>query len=227
MNYTMESFMRYCESNDIANEKLDTRILDLNFGKTMKLFHGTKYKLTGPIKPTSVNMGNRLTSVRTSSFWTKSFEYAAFWAATWTCAICRVRECIDIDTKKVVLPGFYIGEKTGKTLPELLKTWIDDDKLYVYEATVETKYVGRGQCPIDEYTVDIPVKPDKIHELKWNDIAKYIIFAKTEEEYDMYLSKFTVSKSYSKSKTNLREKLIFKNSDSVRLGRAEIYRKIE
>ena len=213
-NFSLESFIIYCDKLLIATEKIDTRIIDLNFGKTMKLFHGSPNKFN-VIRANSYNAGNRLTPQRTSSYWTNNFEYAAFWATSYLSFILKVDECIDINTMKVVLPGHYVVEKTGESLYDILHKTYKEHGLYVYEANVDIKHIGRGQCPINEYTVDIPIKPCKMYKLSWDYIQKFLIFTKDEAEYQHYLNTYTTRKSFTKNKLSLREKIIFGNTDRI------------
>jgi hypothetical protein len=212
--FSMESFINWCDEMKICNEKLDTRILDLNFGKTMTLYHGTKRRIDGPIKPTSYNAGNRLRGESTSSYWAKTYDYAAFWATSWACNVLGVSECLNISHKKIVLPGHYVN-KEGVSLIDVFREEYKKNPFFVYEANVDIKHIGRGQAAINEYTVDIAVKPEKVYVLSWNEIQKYIIYTKNSAEYEAYKQKFTVRKSFTKNKLNLREKLIFKDHDTT------------
>lgn len=217
--YSLENFIEFCDNMQIADEKLDFRILDMNFNKSITLFHGTSEKLS-VIRPTSTNVGNRLTSIRTSSFWTNNFDYAVLWALDWVAIKLRLHEyyCHDINhvlgsSYYFVLPDLYQttklddGTEKEENILDVIKHELTENPVYVYQASVPTKYIGRGQCAIDEYTVDIPIKPQKEYIIDFDIASKYIKIVKDDKLYDKLLAK----DSFSKDKLSIRERLIFRS----------------
>ena len=226
-NYTLESFINFCDDMMIAEEKLDLRILDGNFNKNITLFHGSERKLT-VIRPTSVNVGNRLSQPRTSSFWTNNFKYAVLWALDWVAINCHDMPYYhDIDENLFVIPDVDLVEKDKdgneimcRNILQVIEDYLTKTPVFVYQASVPTKYVGRGQCAINEYTVDIPIKPNKTYEINF-DTAKSYIKVISQQDFEYNVSKID---SFSKSRLSLRERLVFRNSAKIKQQRSEIYR---
>jgi hypothetical protein len=163
----------------IAEEKLEARLMDINLPKKVTLYHGTSLKDLKVINPKSVNIGTRLSDPRVSSFWTISKDNAIIWALDWVGEGLKIPYAHDPNRNII----YFINDAKDQVIEGLKQL-----PVYVYETEVDRKYVGRGQCDIGEYTVDIPVKVYKMYELYWDDVKKYIDFTNIEtiDEYNKY-----------------------------------------
>lgn len=140
---------------------------------TLTLYHGTTVK-TKTIKPLSINVGTKLSSVRKSSFWTPDFHYA-------------VKHIIG----RYIYEGIY--EHTGNnnleyilhpTLPKIflnqalmkdLQNYLRDKKVYIYQTIQPVKNLGAGHTKEQlEYSIDMEVVPNKIVELGFANIYTYL-----------------------------------------------------
>jgi hypothetical protein len=205
-----------------ANEKLETNILDKTLAKAMTLYHGTDKELD-TIKPTSWNMGTRLSpKARKSSFWTKNFDYAVVWALDWVAIRGGVPYFHDIERKKFVIPSWDVKDKDGKVwwLYDWILESLRKQPVYVYEAVVPTKDIGRGQLAIDEYTVDTAVTPTKKTAITPEIAKKYLMWAESKDFNAARDKNYGV---YSKLKTGILEKVLFKDSQKVISQRKSMY----
>lgn len=193
-----------------ANEKLDTNILDKTLKKTMTLYHGTDKELN-IISPTSINVGNRLSPIhRKSSFWTKDFDYAVVWALDFVAMRSGIEYFHDIEHRLFVVPPLQVQRKSDSKIfwvDEWILESLKDHPVYVYEATVPTKYIGRGQYPIDEYTVDIDVTPKRRIIITPEIAEKYVCYCEKWETFEREYSK--KRGVLSKEKPSFLEKVIF------------------
>ena len=221
-DYTIESFINFCDDIEIVQERLSTRLLDKDYihdGK-IKLYHGSPNKLT-TIDPTSVNMGNRLERGRSlSSFWTRSFGYAAVWALDHRILEFNLPIIHDIEDEKVIIPDAM--SEIGLPFWKLIALHIDDHPVYVYEATIPVTYVSRGQLPINEYTVNYKVNPDKKYTLKWSESKKYIKCLPEDEFFKRYES--DRSGTQHAGELSFAEKAIFKSPNTTLGARARNYK---
>jgi hypothetical protein len=131
----------------------------------------------------------------------------------------------DIKGRKFVVPDWSVERKSdGKEFPldEFLLMSLKEHPVYVYEAEVPVKHIGRGQLPIDEYTVDVPITPTKKTVITPEIARKYINWTRDEVFTKYHSANYGV---YSKSKTNLLEKIVFKNGVKVMKQRAAMYDK--
>jgi hypothetical protein len=205
-----------------ANEKLETNILDKTLAKTMTLYHGSPKELK-TISPTSWNMGTRLSpKARKSSFWTKTFDYAVVWALDWVAMRGGVPYFHDIERNKFVIPNWDVKTKDGKVywLYDWILESLQKTPVYVYEADVPTKYVGRGQLAIDEYTVDKEVTPTKKTIITPEIAKKYIMYANSEDFDKAKAYKYGV---FSKLKPGILERILFKDASKVMKQRTAKY----
>ena len=250
--YVIKSFIDRCDELmlEIAEEKLETNILDGTLAKQMVLYHGSKRGNLKTIAPNSWNVGTRISKTRKSSFWTNNFDYAVVWALDWIAieaGMCKY--CFHDPHQKVmvVLDGGYCIEEIRETplvkkYPDLIKAKMskaEDGKniinirdilltilktapVYVYKATVPMKYIGKGQVNIDEYTVDKQVTPEECIQITPEMADKYIKSTdrKTFEKY--YDSGY--GNSWYK-KANMREKLLYKSGKTVFAKRRKLYDK--
>lgn len=223
----INDFLNFCDQMEIAEEKLDTVVLD-GFGDPyITLYHASPLKLT-VINPTSWNIGNRLSpKTRKSSFWTNNMNYSILWALDWVAMrISGMPFVHDLRNYKFyVSKECYIEIHKGKTKIIMeAKRWmlssLKKQPVYVYEAKIPRKIVSKGQFNIDEYTVDIPVKPSNCYVITQKEASDVII----ELEKDVF-DRINYSKigDTRKENPNLRERLIFKNPDLVIKKRTELY----
>lgn len=214
LNYSFE---------DIAEERLDVNILDRTLSKTLHLYHGSYLKNLLVIAPNSMNVGNRISrGQRRSSFWTRDFDYAAIWAMDYIAwAILEIPYCHYIEKKYFIIPNWE--NKNGVHVYDLFLKKINEMPVYVYEAIVPTKIVSRGQLPIDEYTVDVSVKPIKCTKIGAKEAKKYLVVSDNDDFKS--ISNLGV---YSKIKTSIPEKLIFGNPrDAMKRRSAAIDREMK
>lgn len=150
------------ESSIIVDESapLETLLTTNPFEKELTLYHGSYLKLD-IINPTSFNAGTKLSKNRLSSFWATNYNEARMFA------FFRLSESVGIMILfNENMDGFFI-RPCDKDKLELLY----DKKLYIYKKTLSKDYIGIGHSRYgEEYTVDLPVKPDEVH------IEKYVNF---------------------------------------------------
>lgn len=216
-------------SYTVANEMIDTNFLDLTLKKTITLYHGAYDRNYDMILPKSLNLGNRThPSQRDSSFWVKDFDYAVMWAMDWVLLHFKIPFFHDIKNRKLVMPGYFSAKdkETGKRMNayDFIIDNIEKFPICVYEATVPTKLIGRGQFPIDEYSIDVPVKPDHMYPIT-KEIAKRVLRWAGEETFTKYHS--AGFGFYKKTKPNLREKIVFKDPKKTLMKRIEIFKERE
>ena len=217
--------MRFCDDMQIVEEKLETNILDRTLTKSMYLYHASYLKLN-TIKPTSLNMGTRLSGKRLSSFWTSSLEHSIIWALDWLGVRFDMDVVHDIERKKAYFPDVD-GRKNGETefrhISELMIESLNKNPVYVYGAEIPMKLIGRGQVPIDEYTVDVPVVPDRVIEINGKNVFSFNVaeFIPIDEYNKLVDSKKGI---YRKDKLNIAEKIIFKNPVKTLKKRTQLYK---
>lgn len=209
---------------DIAEEGLATRILDKKFGfnKTITLYHGTNANLD-IIKANSINMGNNLERRRKSSFWSNNLETAKIWALDWAAIKFDIPYVHDIDKNLFIIPDI-INQKTNLPAIDYLKKDLESHPVYVYQATVPVKYVGRGQLAINEYTVNVNVKPEKKYIIYWTALKDLIKVAHSEEEWQNYVKKYN---SHKKENLSWMETYIFSNGPSMMKTRKQSYDRLD
>ena len=226
-----KDFDQFCEDMMIpANEKLETNILDKTLARTMTLYHGTKHKDLKTVNPTSLNMGTRLSNKpRKSSFWTKDLTYAIIWALDWVAIEAQIPYFHDIEGKAFVIPNAVITKKFPNGREEDFDVWdlffktLKEHPVYVYKAEIPTKYIGRGQLPIDEYTVDKAITPDSVIEVTPEMVKNKIVQWAELDTFNKYHDiQYGVHR---KDKISLKEKLIFKDPYKTLSKRTELMQK--
>lgn len=150
--------------NESINESLETRLTTNIFEKEITIYHGSPFK-TSVIYPLSFNAGTKLSKPRMSSFWADEHTAKLF-------GIYRLIQNNDfIISFTPDLNGLLIKPSDYNSIIKLLKS----ENIYLYEKTLDKKYVGIGHSNyFDEYTVDYPVRPDKIYVLGYNDLKAEI-----------------------------------------------------
>ena len=145
-------------------ESLETRLTTNIFEKEITIYHGSPFK-TSVIYPLSFNAGTKLSKPRMSSFWADEHTAKLF-------GIYRLIQNNDfIISFTPDLNGLLVKPSDYNSIIKLLKS----ENIYLYEKTLDKKYVGIGHSNyFDEYTVDYPVRPDKIYVLGYNDLKAEI-----------------------------------------------------
>lgn len=221
---TIENFISFCDDMQIVEEKLETNILDKTLAKTMVLYHGSPKNDLKTISPTSWNMGTRLSPrARKSSFWTNNLKYAIVWALDWVAMRAGLPYFHDIEGNNFVVPDARLRLKDGREFwaEEWMLESLKETPVYVYKATIPTKYIGRGQLAINEYTVDKNVTPDEKITVT-PQMAKPFIKYASKEVFDDQINRGRGV--YSKENTKIIEKLIFKDKNKVMKERMKLYK---
>ena len=150
--------------DESINESLETRLTTNIFEKEITIYHGSPTK-TSIIYPLSFNAGTKLSKPRMSSFWADEHTAKLF-------GIYRLIQNNDfIISFTPDLNGLLVKPSDYNNIIKLLKS----ENIYLYEKTLDKKYVGIGHSNyFDEYTVDYPVRPDKIYVLGYNDLKAEI-----------------------------------------------------
>lgn len=175
------------------NESLEFRISN-PLATELTLYHGSAEKFD-IIKPMSINVGTRISNPRQSSFWTSNFDGAVLFAAEGVINKYRklnnlekITHAFDLKNMKML-----IDRSRKNDVINILKR----NPVYIYEKTMPSKYIGRGHnIGLHEYTLDVPVRPDKIHILYYDDIKNIefidiriindILAKHMSGKYDMY-----------------------------------------
>ena len=107
------------------------------------------------IAPTSYNAGSRISNTRMSSFWSDEYFIAEEFA------IFRTVEEMDYFIAfRSDLQGLIVLPSQYDEIVNKLKSKI----IYIYEKTLSKEFIGIGHSNyFSEYTIDVPVKPDKVH----------------------------------------------------------------
>ena len=162
-------------SNDIFNET----------ASNITLYHGTDIPDFDVILPNSYNVGERFGKPRMSSYWFNNPEYAMTFA-TMTILDNNLpkdtngRACLDNDMI-IILPKRYKNEAL-----KLLK----NNNGYVYYREVNKSIISRGHARyFPEYTVDIPLKPDGIITIGYNEMVKRVRFVE-QDYFDNIMHKY-------------------------------------
>ena len=173
-----EDDMKMLEENAI-DESLED-ISGVVFGKRkliqdkyITLYHGTSIKDLPWISPLSGNVGLKNAKPKMSSFWFNNLDYAI----TFSTMDYIARNLNDKDVcRSMVLDNDMKVLIDNKYKSKIIAS-IKNGESYVYERTIESKYVGYGHNGVfPEYTLDIPVKPDRYYVIKFKDMISKIKF---------------------------------------------------
>lgn len=148
------------------------------FQDEITLYHGTDLKDLSYILPKSYNMGLKNDKPKMSSFWFNNIDYAITFATmTFVGTALNDKELnrsMMLDDNMTVL----IEDKYKSNVISAIR----GSKSYVYEKTIESSYVGYGHDGIfPEYTLDIPVKPDRCYVINDKQMLGHIKFV--SEDY--------------------------------------------
>lgn len=194
------------ESDNFINEKLETLVTQPLLPKTITLYHGS-IKKYDTIEPKSINIGTRLSSPRTSSFWTMDMGGAMIFAIGKTISKNNIEKIDHL---------YHLSPKERKILlsnenKDYIIDILRNNKLYLYEKTIDSSKVGRGHNRhLEEFTIDIPVTPDKVYELSYYDYKKYLKWIPQNRlDYLFNCNKKDMQKYFDKS--SLIDKAIYHN----------------
>lgn len=197
-------------------ESTESRLMDPLGPSEMTFYHGSLTQVSC-IKPISLNAGTKISSPRSSSFWTADQNGAVLFAVEGLIN----RECKNEEIERI---PYAFDLKNVKLLVD--KTRRSDFEritkkypIYIYEKTMPMKYVGRGHnIGLHEYTIDIVVKPDKVHKLYFGNYDN-IVFVDKSMIDKIIENHRTGNDMYSAS---LIEKLLYHDSNKTRELRKEI-----
>lgn len=215
--------MKYSQ---FINESLETRLTKPFLPKYITLYRGDKlkYSIVDP-KQGMINIGTKLSSPRYSSWWCKdpSFPCMKVYSKVfrdyfYENLFYKDDEEYNENINKVFLMDYmnkkiYIHKSFKNKIPKNITHG------YLYEVTVPTNVVGRGHnIEIDEYTLDFPIKPDKILKIKYSMVEPYIEWVDDE----FLLKKYEKIKNYKMSHNpNFMEYLIYYDTDEMRKRRKQ------
>ena len=150
------------ESKSIK-ESLEVKLTTSPFEKEMVLYHGSPVQdKLSIINPNSYNAGTRLSKPRMSSFWTRKFEYAKLFG------LFRVI-CSELKYKCFFAGDAYHIYVRPSDYNDILRD-IKSKHVWVYKKTLDKKYITGGNTYyIDEFTIDVPIKPDESIKIEYND----------------------------------------------------------
>lgn len=163
-----ESYYLDSASNDYLHENIETRVTKPFLPKEITLYHGSTEKYD-KIKPMSINAGTNLSKPRMSSFWTMDKGGATLFSIGSVISKYNIEKIgqlyfFDIKERKI-----FVSEDNKDYILSILK----NNESYLYEKTIETSKVGRGHNRhLCEFTIDIPVTPDKVYKLNYNNTYK-------------------------------------------------------
>ena len=178
-----DKFQVVISEDNTINESLED-VSGIIFGKRklfqdeITLYHGTDLKDLSYILPKSYNMGLKNDKPKMSSFWFNNIDYAITFATmTFVGTALNDKELnrsMMLDDNMTVL----IEDKYKSNVISAIR----GSKSYVYEKTIESSYVGYGHDGIfPEYTLDIPVKPDRCYVINDKQMLGHIKFV--SEDY--------------------------------------------
>ena len=178
-----DKFQVVISEDNTINESLED-VSGIIFGKRklfqdeITLYHGTDLKDLSYILPKSYNMGLKNDKPKMSSFWFNNIDYAITFATMTFIGTAlndkELNRSMMLDDDMTVL----IEDKYKSNVISAIK----GSKSYVYEKTIESSYVGYGHDGIfPEYTLDIPVKPDRCYAINDRQMLGHIKFV--SEDY--------------------------------------------
>lgn len=231
---TKELLKEYYKTNPSLNESLEFRLMEPFHSKEITLYHGSDKKLS-LIRPLTVNVGTKVSKPRSSSFWTSNINGAKLFAIE--SSVSKYCKDNNIPSFRHVFDLLNLKMFVDKSRKSEFISVLKKIPVYVYQKTMDTKYVGRGHnLPLHEYTLDIPVKPDIVHEIKYKDMEGNIEFVDLKiiedilkkfgfGKYDMYTSSFIERLIYhSPNKTTqMRKDIKNKFYKAVNKSNAPIY----
>lgn len=181
IKYLTEAFYSEESIGEVVRESLEMLV-----GKkpsTLKngmvtLYHASPEALLKRIKAASFNVGTRLSSPRTSSFWADDPAVAIIMGIWKVMTLDNdlyesVVWMLDFKNKKLV-----VSNKSKSLFIKGMK----DKYMSLYVATVPINHVGKGHDPdINEYSVDIDVFPHHESLLQYDEFIPYVRFVSENE----------------------------------------------
>ena len=170
------------------------------------LYHGSPKHVTS-IEPRSINVGTKFSNVRNSSFWSDN-PFTALMMGIWRALADKVPNFMSVDCEF----SWYIDFRTSKIhVPKSHKKNLDkylkDLKIYVYEANVPAKYVGRGHdMDLGEYTIDFTITPHAFWEIDKKDLYS-VIAVDSDADFNAKLK--ATGYANIKPKISFRDRLIY------------------
>ena len=165
-------------NEDYIEEKgapLETILSTNPFEKEITLYHGS-YKKIDKIDPIGYNAGTRLSRPRMSSFWAPEPSYCKLFA------LFRLINSFDKDLICAIhsnLEHLMVLKKDADKIKKLIR----NKECYVYEKTIDKKYVGVGHAVYGtEFTIDVPVVPDRVEVYNAIDLYKEYVLEYDNEE---------------------------------------------
>lgn len=146
--------------------RLETLLTTNPLEKEITVYHGSTEKVN-IIYPKSINYGTKLSKERASSFWSPDYDFVRWFAFGKLINKLGYRTYRGSNGNYLVRPSDY---------NDIIKK-LKNEKLYIYEKTIPKEYLGIGHSRYEEYTVDLPVKPDKVYTetyTKFKDLIKSI-----------------------------------------------------
>lgn len=212
--------------DELYNETLETSVTRPFLSKDVTLYHGSKIKYKNDVidpRFGAINIGTKLSSPRYSSWWTTDKIFPLFSSAQ---TVLRKLLCKYIDNKEDFEKAYVLDFKNRKFyINQKYKDLIDwnfSSENYLYQVTVPRRIVGRGHnIEIDEYTLDQPIKADKVKLIKLKDLKPFIEF-KDESFIILKIKEF--ESSHATYKPTVMDKMIYYSNDEMRKIRKD-YRK--
>lgn len=151
------------------NESFETFLTTNPFENTMHLYHAShNQEKLKTINPLSKNFGSRISSMRLSSFWAVDKNVAIIMAIVKLIGMCGYKaQCISGSR-------FAILNHSESEYDDIMDS-LKDKVIWLYEKTMPKKYVKIGHDNVmEEYSIDIPVSPDKSILYTFNDYKKFV-----------------------------------------------------
>jgi len=201
------------------NETLETKLTKPFLKSKITLYHGSNKKLE-VINPNNsksqVNVGTKLSKPRFSTWWCRDPWYPIFFAGE-----DKFYDLVDEFTNKKIKNYFGYFEYfifnnemkkifMNENIKNLYKKHFNDVLCYLHIVTVDTKDVGRGHnLHAEEFTLDKPVKVDKIETITFKSLYKDIIWIPESEMKLRASSENTYKDLFYNYKPNIMEKIIY------------------
>lgn len=188
IKYLTEAFYSEELIGDVVKESLEMMVgkkpVTLKNGM-VTLYHASPEAMLRRIKAASFNVGTRLSSPRTSSFWADDPAVAI---------IMGIWKVLTLDDKLYASILWMLDFKEKKFIvsnkcKSLFIKGVKDKHISLYVATVPLNHVGKGHDPdINEYSVDIDVFPHHESLLQYDEFMPYVRFV-SESEFARMLNR--------------------------------------
>ena len=172
------------------------------------LYHGSPEVDLQVIKATSLNVGTRLSSPRSSSFWADEPAVAII-MSIWKMLASdgklfdSVAWLMDFKKRK-----FVVSNSSKAKFNLGMKSKI----MCLYVATIPIAHVGKGHDPdINEYSVDIDVYPHHHSLMGYKDFIKYVRFV-SDDEFKRLIKSEDRGSGIKPRKVPFRDRLIYHNN---------------